>query len=61
MSSGNFVAELKRRNVYKVEFAYAVVGPFFFPYVNDSRLVGPCQKLNMQVPSASATISEPNL
>ena len=26
MNSGNFFAELKRRNVYKVAVAYAVVG-----------------------------------
>ena len=26
MKSGNFFAELKRRNVYKVAVAYAVVG-----------------------------------
>jgi hypothetical protein len=26
MKSGNFFAELKRRNVYKVAVAYAIVG-----------------------------------
>jgi len=30
------------------------VTPFFLPYVNDSRFVALCQKLNVQVPSASA-------
>ena len=30
------------------------VTPFFLPYVNDSRFVALCQKLNVQVPSAPA-------
>jgi TolB-like protein/Tfp pilus assembly protein PilF len=30
------------------------VTPFFLPYVNDPRFVALCQKLNVQVPSASA-------
>ncbi len=30
------------------------VTPFFLPYVNDSRFLALCQKLNVQVPSASA-------
>jgi len=32
------------------------VTPFFLPYVNDSRFVALCQKLNVQVPSAPAKL-----
>jgi hypothetical protein len=82
----NFFSELKRRNVYKVAVAYAVVGwlliqvatqvfpfleipnwairldsglsqlavtPFFLPYMGDPRFTALCQKLNVQLPSAS--------